>query len=332
MMDYLIIAKPLGIRRFIFLQNILPIRAVKRKYRYRTRKTGQRPEKERLPMRRFLSAVMAIVMVIGLFALAGCKKADGTKDLEKVKSAGVLKVGMECAYAPFNWTQTDDSNDAVKIANAEGYANGYDVQIARKIAEKLGVKLEIYQYEWDALVPAVESGNLDCIIAGMSPTDERKELIDFSSNYYVSNLVIIVNKDSSFASATSLKDFEGAKVSAQDGTFHAEALTQIKNVQSSVMKDFTVLYNALTAKTIDGYIAEEPTAIAMCSANDTLTYAKLINNSTGFTAADGDVAIAVGMRKNSSLNIDISAAIDAISEADKAALMIKYIGLAPAEE
>lgn len=111
---------------------------------------------------------------------------------------------MECAYAPFNWTQMDESNGAVKISNADGYANGYDVQIAKQIAGGLDVKLEIYVYEWDALIPSVESGALDCIIAGMSPTAERKETIDFTSNYYISNLVIIMNKDSSYANASSL--------------------------------------------------------------------------------------------------------------------------------
>ena len=239
---------------------------------------------------------------------------------------------MECAYAPFNWTQTDNSDGAVKIANAEGYANGYDVQIAKSVANRLGVKLEVYSYEWDALIPAVESGKLDCIIAGMSPTDERKETIDFSSNYYISNLVIITKKDSSYASATSLADFAGAKINAQDGTFHADAAKQIKDVKTEVAKDFTVLYAAVTSGTIDGYIAEEPTAYAMCAKNDDLTYVALVNNDTGFKCDEGDTAIAVGLRKGSSLNGDVSAAIDEITEDSRADLMKRMVDIAPAEE
>ncbi len=284
-------------------------------------------------MKKIVSLILVSIMLLACFSMASCSKKNATDDYNKVIEAGVLKVGMECAYAPFNWAQTDDSNDAVKIKNADGYANGYDVQIARKIAEKIGVKLEIYQYKWDALVPAVESGSLDCIIAGMSPTDERKETIDFSYNYYVSNLVIITNKDSSYANAKSLADFKGAKIGAQDGTFHAnDALPQIENVQPQIMDDFTILYNAVTAKTIDGYIAEEPTALAMCDGNESLTYVKLVNNSTGFTASEADTAIAVGIRKGSTLAGAINEAIGHIRETERAGIMEKMVGLSPKED
>jgi putative lysine transport system substrate-binding protein len=281
-------------------------------------------------MKKIIALIAVLALILGLCACG--KSVDASKDEEKVKESGVLKVGMECAYAPFNWTQTDDGNGAVKIANAEGYANGYDVQIAKKVADKLGVKLEIYAYEWDALIPAVQSGNLDCIIAGMSPTEDRKEEIDFSSNYYISNLVIITKKDSAYASAKSLEDFAGAKISAQDGTFHAQALSQIKDVKSSVMKDFTMLYTAVTAGTIDGYVAEEPTALQVCGSNDDLTYVALVNNDTGFTCTEGDTAIAVGIRKGSQLNEKAAAAIDDISVEERAEIMKKMVELAPAEE
>lgn len=109
-------------------------------------------------------------------------------------SNGTLKIAMECNYQPYNWTQTTDANGAIKIANASGYANGYDVQVAAYIAAELGMSLEIYAYEWDSLIPAVQSGNVDGIVAGMSPTAERKEQIDFSDCYWTSNLVIIIKK------------------------------------------------------------------------------------------------------------------------------------------
>ena len=107
-------------------------------------------------------------------------------------SNGTLKIAMECAYQPFNWAQTTDVNGAVPIANNAGmYANGYDVQVAKYIAAELGMALEVYQYEWDSLIPAVQSGAVDGIIAGMSPTAEREEEVDFTECYYNSNLVII---------------------------------------------------------------------------------------------------------------------------------------------
>ena len=111
---------------------------------------------------------------------------------------GVLKIGMECAYEPYNWTDTTgDLLGAVPISG-EGkdglYANGYDVQIAQYVANKLGMKLEVYQLEWDSLLPAVQSGTIDAVIAGMSPTAERAKELDFTDTYYESNLVVIIRK------------------------------------------------------------------------------------------------------------------------------------------
>ena len=110
-------------------------------------------------------------------------------------SNGTLKIAMECAYAPFNWTQTTDANGAVPIQGQDGmYANGYDVQVAKYIAAQLGMELEVYSYVWDSLIPAVQSGAVDAIIAGMSPTAEREEQVDFTHCYYNSNLVVIIKK------------------------------------------------------------------------------------------------------------------------------------------
>lgn len=285
-------------------------------------------------MKRILSIILAAVMLaVSLTALASCgNSVDASKVVENIKKAGVLKVGMECAYAPYNWTQTNADNDAVKIKNADGYANGYDVQAARKIAASLGVELEIYAYKWDALIPAVESGTIDCVIAGMSPTAERKAVLDFSDNYYVSNLVIIVREDGAYANAQSLADFKGCSIGAQAATFHAEALKQIEDVKENILDDFTLLYTALTANTIDGYVAEEPTAYSICSEGSGLTFAPLVNNSTGFTCDEGDTAIAVGVRKGSDLAAAISEIVDGISDSERSELMMKMVSIAPVEE
>ena len=183
---------------------------------------------------------------------------------------GVFKVGMECAYDPFNWMQNDNSNGAVPIAGLDGkYANGYDVQIAAQVANALHMKLEIYQYEWDALLPGVQSGAIDGIVAGMSPTEERLKEIDFSANYYQSNLVIIGRKGSKLLNCKNLSEIDqkGFKIAAQPGTFHLDALkAQTKNCTIiENLKDFVDMRIALEAGSIDGYVAEEPTAITFCA-------------------------------------------------------------------
>lgn len=103
--------------------------------------------------------ILAMTMAMVLLAAAGVCET--------------LRVGMECNYAPYNWTQSDASENAVAIA-AGGYADGYDVRIAKIIADQLGMELEIVKTEWDGLTPALLSGNIDVIIAGMSPTAERR--------------------------------------------------------------------------------------------------------------------------------------------------------------
>ena len=185
-------------------------------------------------------------------------------------SGVVFKVGMECAYDPYNWTQSDDSNGAVPIANVSGkFANGYDVQIARQVAFAIGATLEIYQYEWDALIPALQSEAITGIVAGMSPTEERLQEIDFSSIYYQSNLVVITRKGSRLMDCKSLSDIDqaGNKIAAQPGTFHLDALkAQTSNLTVvENLEDFVAMRIALEAGTIDGYVAEEPTALTFCN-------------------------------------------------------------------
>ena len=207
-------------------------------------------------MRKLLVSILAISTIFTAMLFSGCTKTD---------EDNTLRVGLECAYAPFNWTQTDDSNGAVAIEGTDQYANGYDVQIAKKIAQSFGKDLVICKTTWDGLIPAVKSGAIDMIIAGMSPTAERRESIDFSDAYYTSNLVIVVNKDGKYAQAQSLKDFEGAKIVGQLGTFHETAIDQIPGVlKQTSMKDFGTMIVALKSGSIDGYVAEEPTAMNVC--------------------------------------------------------------------
>lgn len=284
-------------------------------------------------LRALLALTLSLVTIFATLSLSACSGKGPNK----------LYVGMECGYAPFNYTQLNDADGAVKISNAQGYANGYDVMIAKKIAEACGKELVIRKYEFNALIPAVQSGTLDFIIAGMSPTAERLESIDFSDAYYESQLVIVVRKDGAYANKTTLADFNGAKIVAQVGTFHDSALNAhasngdttisepIKNyglIRQTPMKDFPKMINALNSKAIDGYVAEEPGAIADCASNPDFTYIKLVNNETGFTASAEDVQIAVGFKKGSELKDSVNAALKNILAADRDTLMKNAISIA----
>ena len=161
-------------------------------------------------MKKTIIGVFAGILTVLFIFLA---MTHGSKEDE------YLRIGMEAAYAPFNWTQEDDSNGAVKIDGTNQYANGYDVQIAKKVAEKLGKKPLIVKTSWNGLIPALSSGKIDMIVAGMSPTEERKKEVAFSNSYYTSEPVMLVRKDGNYANATSLDDFKNAKVTSQQGVY-----------------------------------------------------------------------------------------------------------------
>ena len=230
-------------------------------------------------------------------------------------------VGLECNYAPFNWTQTDDSNGAVAIAGGMGYCGGYDVEIAKAIAEALDKELVIQKIEWDGLILAVNSGKIDAVIAGMSPTEERKASVDFSDPYYESDLVIVVKADGSYADAKSLADFEGAKITAQLNTFHDTVVDQIPVVKHvTPMETFPAMIVALNSGKVDGYVSERPGAVSAKESNPNLTFVEF-EEGKGFEASPEDVAIAVAMKKGSEVLDDVNKALAEISKETRQELM-----------
>ena len=244
-----------------------------------------------------------------------------------------LRVGMEAAYAPFNWTQDDDSNGAVPIEGTSQYANGYDVQIAKKIADSLGKELLVVKTTWTGLIPALTSGKIDMIAAGMSPTAERKKEIAFSDSYYTSYPVIVVSKKGDFAQATSLKDFAGAKLTSQQGVYLYNLIDQIKGAsKETAMGDFNQMRQALESGIIDGYVSERPDAISAENANSDF---KMIafEDGKGFATSKADTAIAVGLRKDDTDTLaKVNAVLAAISDNDRLQLMDDMIEKQPADK
>ena len=255
-------------------------------------------------MKRIIAFVIAMIMVFGAAAMA----------------EGTLRVGMECDYAPFNWTQTEPSDTAVALPDGT-YADGYDVQIARLIAEGLGMELEVVRTEWTGLPSAVMSGKIDAIIAGMSATEERKVTLDFTDNYYESALVIVVRGDSDWAGATTLADFSGARLTGQLGTFHYDVLPQIEGAQiMPAMETFPAMITALQAGAIDGYVSELPGAVSAVAANPALSYVAFAEGE-GFEASPDDTAVAVALNKGSDLLDPINQILETITSEQREELM-----------
>lgn len=276
-----------------------------------------------------LLLVMSLSMIL---VLAGCgtsNDSEKTKDTTAgEKDGGTFKVGLEAAYAPFNWTQLDNSNGAVEIEGNAEFAGGYDVEIAKKIADGLGKKLVIVKTEWDGLVPALTSGKIDAIIAGMSPTEERKKTIDFSENYYTSHFVMVVKKGGPFENATSIQDFKGAKVTGQLNTSHYSVIDQIKGVKKlPAMDNFPAMRVALESGVLDGYVSERPEGISASSANKNFA---MVEFKDGFKAPEEDTAVAVGLKKGSELTKKINEILSGISEDERQSIMDSAVKNQPA--
>lgn len=277
---------------------------------------------------------VARVLVVGALAstmlLTGCNpKGDG--GAAAPADSDTLRVGMECDYAPFNWTQTSEEN-GYKIASG-GYAGGYDVEIAKKIAESMDKNLEIVKTEWNGLTPAITSGKIDLIIAGMSPTAERRETLDFSNTYYTSDLVIVVKKDGAYANASSLNDFKGANITGQLNTFHYEVIDQIEGVnKSTALETFPAMIVALRSGKIDGYVSERPGALSAVAANDDLTFVEFAEGK-GFETSVDDTSISVGVKKgNTELLEKVNDALSKISEEERQSIMEEAVANQPLGE
>lgn len=265
---------------------------------------------------------LAVIMVIlGGLLVAGCgSRSTGGKN--------VFRVGMEADYPPFNWTQVNADNAGAKIDGSPEYAGGYDVEIAKRIAKGLGKELLIVKTEWDGLVPSLTSGKIDAIIAGMSPTEKRKLTIDFSDNYYESDLVMVVKRGSRYENATSIQDFGGAKITAQLNTFHYEVIDQINGVvKETAMDNFPAMRVALQSGFIDGYVSERPEGVSAQATNKNF---KMVEFKEGFVTSPDDTAIAVGLKKGSPLADKINDILKGISKEERIEIMNEAIKNQPA--
>ena len=206
-------------------------------------------------MKRILALLAAVMMMVSCCTALADSEPTGVED-------GVFTIAMECAYAPYNWTQTDDSNGAVPIKDSSDYANGYDVMIAKKICEANGWQLEILRSDWDSLVPAVQTGMIDAAIAGQSMTAARSEQVDFAGPYFYASIVCVTKADSQFADAQSISDLSGGTCTAQIATiWYDQCLPQIQGAQiQTAAETAPAMLMALETGMVDFICTDMPSA------------------------------------------------------------------------
>lgn len=243
-------------------------------------------------MKKLISILLVITSIVSLaFFASSCGKKSDQK---------VLRVGMECAYAPYNWTQPTNENGAVPIKDSKDFANGYDVMMAKKIADELGMKLEIVKLAWDSLVPAVQSGTIDCAIAGQSITAQRAQSVDFTEPYYYATIVTLVKKGSKFEKAQSLKDFAGATATSQINTiWYDKCLPQIPKVNKlPAFEETSQMLVALNSGKCDVVVTDLPTGKAALVAYPDFVMLDFATVKTDtFKVSDEDINIGISVKK-----------------------------------
>ncbi len=284
-------------------------------------------------MRRAAVSILALVMLLMLCACGSEKTTSGVED-------GVLTVAMECAYAPYNWTQGDDSNGAVPISNASGsYANGYDVMIAKKICEANGWDLEIVMSDWDSLVPGVQTRTFDAVIAGQSMTAERAENVDFAGPYFYATIVCVTKADSPYASAKSISDLSGGSCTAQIATiWYDQCLPQITGADiKTAAETAPAMLMALETNSVDFICTDMPTAQGAVAAYPDLTILDFSGTDGDFQFSDEvraeNVNIGISVAKgNTELKDAINKALEGMTADDFNEIMAQAIAVQPLSE
>lgn len=262
---------------------------------------------------------------------------DESTDAAEESSAEkkVLKVAMECGYAPYNWTQADDSNGAVKINDSSDYAYGYDVMMAKKIADALGYELQIVKLDWDSLVPAVQSGTVDCVIAGQSITSERLQMVDFSEPYYYASIVGLVKSDGQYADAKGVADLAGATCTSQLGTvWYDVCLPQIKdaNIQPA-QESAPAMLVALESARTDLVVTDMPTAKAAVVAYPDLKLLDFTDSDDNFQVSEEEINIGISVKKGNTELLDgINSVLSTMTTDDFDSMMNDAISVQPLSE
>ena len=272
------------------------------------------------------ASVLLVLMLSMAFVFAGGSKEETTT------SSNTLKVAMECGYAPYNWTQTTDANGAVRISGSTEYAYGYDVMMAKLIAEKLGKNLEIVKLDWDSLVPAVQSGTVDCVIAGQSITSDRLQMVDFTTPYYYASIACLVNEGSKYESAQGISDLKDAVCTSQQNTvWYDVCLPQIENANIlPAQESAPAMLVALSAGRVDLICTDMPTAQAALVAYPSFRLLDFTSSSDNFVVSQEEINIGISVSKsNPELTAAINEVLATLTVDDFNAMMDEAISVQP---
>ena len=274
------------------------------------------------------------------FTMVGC----GTNTAENPNGLEVSKlvVGLECNYAPFNWTETSSSEFTLPISNvAKSYADGYDIQIAKILGEQLDMEVEIVKEDWEALVPDVQLDAVNVIIAGMTDTEDRRQSINFTDEYYRSELVLVTSKTFADEHTSVLTSAElTTLLKGQDIVSQTNTVTN--NVIDIFVEKFGAIHNApvdsFAAAAVDvslggafAMTAELPVAQSIVNSNADLGLVRIEQSILGDSLAELGVSIGV-KKQNTKLLTALNEALATVTADERNTMMIDAVTRSTAAE
>lgn len=275
-------------------------------------------------MRRMLAMALAILMMTALLSGAQAGVPSGVED-------GVLTVAMECNYAPYNWSQSDDSNGAVPISGSNEYANGYDVMMAKKLCEANGWKLEIVRLDWDSLVPAVLSGVVDAVIAGQSMTAARAEMVDFAGPYLYASIVCLARQGTPQAEAKGISELSGYCTSQLGTIWYSVCLPQIPNAEiQPAAESAPAMLMALETGAVDFVCTDIPTAQGALAVYPDMVLLDFSGSEDNFVVSEEEINIGISVMKgNAVLKDALDAVLSTMTVDDFNAMMAEATAIQP---
>ena len=266
-----------------------------------------------------LNKIIAVIAVSAIAISAiGCgnsSKAEGEKtegaaveqksdggNLDTIKSKGKLVVGTSADYPPYEFHATVDGKDEIV---------GFDIDIAKEVAQDLGVEIEVKDMDFDGLLVALQAGKVDMVFAGMTPTEERKQNADFSDIYYTATHRFILRSGEE-GSVKSFDDLKGKKIGVQKGSIQegiAKDNFDAANIKS--LAKVTDLVLDLKNKKVDAILIEEGVAKINCDKNKDIAV-------SDFVVKDEDGGAAIALKKGSTeLQAEVNKTISKLKEEDK---------------
>lgn len=218
-------------------------------------------------------AISTITLMTLSFVACGKKDVTASNNaaketkVDKIKKAGQLVVGTSADYPPYEFHKSVSGNDEIV---------GFDIEIAKEIAKDLGVKLVIKDMDFKGLLNALESGNVDMVLAGMTPTDERKQSVDFSNIYYKAAQTLVVRTEDKDKIKT-IEDLNGKGLGVQKGSIQEDiAKNQLPKAEAKALGKISDIALALKTKRVDAAIIESPVATSYVNANSDLAISNII--------------------------------------------------------